>query len=258
MRLISWNVNGLRAVLKKNFLPFIREYQPDILGIQETKCQPEQIPQDFLQSLIVQGYHLYWHAATKKGYSGVGVISKLKPLSVIKGLGQEKFDQEGRVMALEYRDFYFVTCYFPNAQHGLLRLDYKKDFNHHLLRFVNKLKKKKDLILCGDFNVAHEEIDLKNPKENVNHPGFYIEERHWFSELISDENAYVDTFRHFHPNEKDHYTWWSYRFNARLRNIGWRIDYFVVNRALLPRVKKSQILSEVAGSDHCPILLNFS
>lgn len=254
MKCITWNVNGLRAILKKNFYSFLKDEAPDILCLQETKLQEDQIPTDFMPHQALKPYKAYWHCAQKKGYSGVGILSKTEPLSVIKGFeGSEKYDVEGRLITLEYKDYYVLSAYFPNSQEALKRLDYKLGFNREFLRFVVSLNQKKPVISCGDFNVAHEEIDLKNPKTNTMNPGFYIDERKWFTEILS--KPFVDIFRHRHPREPDHYTWWSYRHNARVRNIGWRIDYFVITSLLVEQVKACEILKNVTGSDHCPVTL---
>jgi exodeoxyribonuclease-3 len=203
----------------------------------------------------VPGYHSYWHEAEKKGYSGVGIYSKTEPLAVRVGLGDPRFDSEGRVLTLEYADFHLVNAYFPNSQHGLVRLDYKLAFNTAFLAYCETLRKTKPVVFCGDLNVAHEEIDLANPKQNTMNPGFCIEERNWFSGMLA--RGYADTFRLF-SKEGGQYSWWSYRFKAREKNIGWRIDYFVVSRELLPRVTRAWILDQVYGSDHCPVALELS
>jgi len=250
MQLISWNVNGIRACIKKGFFDWLQKEQPDVVCLQETKIHEDDIP-DNLKN--IEGYHSYWHSGKKKGYSGVALLSKEKPLSVQHGIGEEKFDEEGRILQAEYEKFILIACYFPNSgrgEHG--RLDYKLDFNNHLLKHCNKLVKKgKNIILCGDLNVAHEPIDLKNPKTNTKTAGYLPEERAWMTAFL--KQGYVDTFRHFHPNEEGHYSWWSYMFQARKRDIGWRIDYFCVNEKFLSKVKKTSILKEVEGSDHCPI-----
>ena len=250
-RLVSWNVNGLRAVEKKGFLDIVGELDADILALQEIKAVPEQLPE---QVLRLKGYHSYWNPAEKKGYAGVCVYSRLEPLSVQKGLGSEAHDGEGRVLILEFDDFFLVNVYFPNAQHGLTRLDYKLAFNQALLDALIELRERKSVVVCGDFNVAHKAIDLANPKSNEKNPGFTPEERAWMDRFI--EMGFVDTFRKFNA-EPEQYTWWSYRFNARARNIGWRIDYFCVDAGSQERVKDAGILKEVPGSDHCPVFLNF-
>ncbi|MDD3263491.1 MAG: exodeoxyribonuclease III [Candidatus Nanoarchaeia archaeon] len=244
----SWNVNGIRAVLKKDFLDYIKEENPDILCIQEIKAQEDTIPNEIKEL----GYYKDYSFAKKKGYSGVMILSKEKPISISKEIGIKEFDDEGRYILFEFKDFYMINCYFPNSQPELVRIDFKNKFNNDLLNKINELKKNKPVILTGDFNVAHEEIDLKNPKTNTMNPGFYIDERNWFTKLL--ENDFVDTFRYFNK-EPDNYTWWSYRFSAREKNIGWRIDYFVVSKDIIKKVKESNILKDYYGSDHCPIEL---
>jgi len=252
VKLISWNVNGLRAVQDKGFFDFFHEYKPDILCLQETRLGPELADTSFA---VPDGYHAHWVGAKKKGYSGVGILSKEMPLSWQEGLGDPQFDDEGRTLTAEYPEYFVVAAYFPNSQHELLRLDYKMAYNRAFLAFCEKRRKKKPVIFCGDLNVAHEEIDLANPKSNTMNPGFYIDERNWFTGML--EAGYVDTFRAQHP-EPDQYSWWSYRFNARKKNIGWRIDYVVVSKELAPRVNESFILQSVMGSDHCPVGIVFS
>ncbi len=250
--LISWNVNGLRAVEKKGFARLVQDLSPDIFAVQETKAQAEQLSEELRH---IPGYHSYWHAASRKGYAGVGVYSKEEPLQVLSGLGLPEFDQEGRVLTLEFADFFLVNAYFPNAQHGLPRLDFKLSFNRALHRFADGLlTRRKSVVLCGDFNVAHKAIDLKNPKENEGNAGYSLPERQWMDEFIAA--GYIDTFREFNQ-EPGQYSWWTFRANARERNIGWRIDYFCVDRASRGRVKAAGILAEVLGSDHCPVSLVF-
>lgn len=254
MKIISWNVNGLRAVLKKNFTEFLKQSNPDVVCLQEIKLQIDQVPPEFDELLTREGYTPYWADAQKKGYSGVATLVKSsKVISVVVGLKEARFDDEGRTLTTEHEGFYLVNCYFPNSQHGLLRLNYKLAYNDRLLGHVKKLNEKKDVIICGDFNVAHEPIDLKNPKANEKNPGFYIDERNWFSALL--KNGFTDTFRKRHVDQEGHYSWWSYRFNARDKNIGWRIDYFIVNNAFNKKIKSSLILKNVVGSDHCPLEL---
>ncbi|MFX0183946.1 MAG: exodeoxyribonuclease III [Candidatus Hodarchaeota archaeon] len=247
MELLSWNVNGLRACLKKGFIEWVRQRSPDILCIQETKAQPNQIS----FSLELPDYQTYWKSAQKKGYSGVAVLTKRKPLSISTELGKAEFDREGRFLQLELEDFYLINLYFPNAQRELKRIDFKLRFNEFFLSYIEKIRKKKHLIFCGDFNVAHKEIDLKNPKENQNNAGFSPKEREWFTKLI--QHGYIDTFRKFHPNVEGEYTWWTYRYNARKRNIGWRIDYFIINQEFQNRLESAFILKDVIGSDHAPV-----
>ena len=247
MRFVSWNVNGLRACVQKGFLDFFHQADADIFCIQETKMQEGQL------ELELPGYHQYWNSAVKKGYSGTAIFTKQEPLGVTKGIGIEAHDQEGRVITLEYPDFYFITVYTPNSQNELARLDYRMQWETDFLAYLKKLEEKKPVIFCGDLNVAHKEIDLKNPKSNHKNPGFTDEEREKFTALL--EAGFVDTFRYFYPDKADCYSWWSYRFKARDKNIGWRIDYFVVSEALKDRLKKASICSDILGSDHCPILL---
>ncbi len=249
-RFISWNVNGIRACVKKGFLD-IFSYEPDGVFIQEVKADEKTYPKE---ARHVTGYRLFLYPAVKKGYSGVAayIRENMPLLNHTTGIGIEEYDSEGRVQTFEFDKFYLLNVYFPNAQHGLPRLDFKLAFNAALLEYAENLRKKKPIIITGDFNVAHKEIDLKNPKNNIFNPGFTKEEREWFDILLS--HGYVDTFRMF-TREGGHYTWWSYRFNARARNIGWRIDYFVVSEELKENVKKSIILKDVMGSDHAPILM---
>lgn len=248
MKLISWNVNGLRACITKGFYDFLDQQQPDILGLQETKMQPEQFEGE------VDGYHVYWNSAEKKGYSGTAVFVKNEPLSVTYGIGMPEHDNEGRVITLEYPDFYFLTVYTPNSQNELKRLSYRMTWEDAFLAFLKDLDAKKPVVVCGDLNVAHKEIDLKNPKTNRMNAGFTDEERSCMTRLL--ENGFVDTFRYFYPDKTEAYSWWSYIGGARSRNAGWRIDYFLVSDRMIDRVKDSQILSEVLGSDHCPVLIN--
>ena len=247
MKLISWNVNGLRACITKGFFDFVAEQQPDLLALQETKMQPEQFEGE------VSGYTIYWNSAEKKGYSGTAVFAKREPLCVSYGIGIPEHDTEGRVITLEYPSFYFVTCYTPNSQDGLRRLSYRMTWEDAFLAYLRALDEKKPVIVCGDLNVAHKEIDLKNPKTNRMNAGFSDEERACMTRLL--ENGFVDTFRHFYPDKTEAYSWWSYIGGARSRNAGWRIDYFLTSSRLISRVKDSQILADVLGSDHCPVLL---
>ena len=247
MKLVSWNVNGLRACMGKGFMDFFKEADADIFCIQESKLQEGQI------SLELPGYHQYWNYAVKKGYSGTAIFTKEEPLSVSYGLGLEEHDQEGRVITLEFPDFYMVTVYTPNSQDGLARLDYRMTWEEEFLKYLKKLEEKKPVIFCGDLNVAHKEIDLKNPKTNRKNAGFTDEEREKFSVLL--ENGFIDTFRYFYPDLKDAYSWWSYRFHAREKNAGWRIDYFCVSPQLKERLEDAVIYKDVFGSDHCPVAL---
>ena len=250
MKLISWNVNGLRACVGKGFTDFVAEKQPDMLCLQETKLQEGQIDLD------LPGYHQYWNYAEKKGYSGTAVFTKQEPLGVTYGIGIDEHDHEGRVITLEFEDFYFVCVYTPNAQEELKRLDYRMQWEDDFRAYLKGLDAKKPVIVTGDMNVAHQEIDLKNPKTNRMSAGFTDQERGKFTELL--EAGFADTFRRLYPDAKERYSWWSYRFKARERNTGWRIDYFVMSERLMERVKDSCIHSEVMGSDHCPVSLELA
>ena len=248
MKIISFNVNGLRAILKKDFLSFIDEYQPDILGIQETKLQEVQIPEEIVS---LKGYNKYWDFATKKGYSGTALFTKQTPLNVSYDIGDEKFNGEGRIIQAEYEDFVLFNIYFPNGQMNDERLRYKLEFYEQFLSHIEAIRKQgKNIIAMGDYNTAHQEIDLSNPKENSKFSGFLPIERQWIDKLIG--HGYVDTFRHFDPSQNK-YSWWTYRMGARERNIGWRIDYCFVNTEFMERVQNAFILGEVYGSDHCPV-----
>lgn len=247
MRLVSWNVNGLRACVKKGFLDYFKEVDADIFCIQETKLQEGQIELD------LQGYHDYWNYAEKKGYSGTAIFTKDKPLSVKYGLDIAEHDNEGRVITLEYKDFYLVNVYTPNSQRELARLDYRMVWEDDFRNYLKELDSIKPVILCGDLNVAHKEIDLKNPSTNRRNAGFTDEERGKMTELL--ESGFIDSFRHFYPDLEDAYTWWSYMRQARDRNVGWRIDYFIVSERFKDRLKDAQIHSEIMGSDHCPVVL---
>lgn len=247
MKLISWNVNGLRACMEKGFLSFFQEADADIFCIQESKLSEGQI------SLDLPGYYQYWNYAEKKGYSGTALFSKAKPLAVTMGIGIEEHDKEGRVITAEYPAFYVVTVYTPNAQRELTRLAYRLTWEEAFLAYLKKLEEKKPVIFCGDLNVAHKEIDLKNPKSNRKNAGFTDEERGCFTRLL--ESGFTDTFRYFYPELTGAYSWWSYMFKAREKNAGWRIDYFVVSDCLRDRLQSAAIHSEVLGSDHCPVEL---
>ncbi|MCW5205724.1 exodeoxyribonuclease III [Desulfobulbus sp. F5] len=251
LRLVSWNVNGLRAVMDKDFLDSMSKLNADIIALQEIKALPEQLPE---AARSIPGYQVWWHPAKKKGYSGVAVFSRKEPLRVRYGLGREEFDCEGRVLTLEFADFYLVAAYFPNTQDGLKRLAFKQAFNQAMLDHLNQLAVEKSVLLCGDLNVAHKEIDLANPKANVQNPGFSPEERAWMDELV--QAGYLDTFRLFHA-EPERYSWWSYRTVARQRNVGWRIDYFLVNERSRNRVRAAEIHDDIHGSDHCPVSIDF-
>lgn len=250
-KLVSWNVNGLRAALQKRFLDSFHELEADIFALQEIKALPDQLPDDVVH---IEGYLSYWYPAQKKGYSGTAVYTRKEPLQVIYGLDNHDFDNEGRVLTLEFDDFYFINIYFPNAQPGLKRLSFKQEFNRAVLQFMDRLAEKKSVVLCGDLNVAHKPIDLANPKSNEKNPGYSPEERAWMDEVTGA--GYVDTFRKFNQ-EPDQYTWWSYRFNARAKNIGWRIDYFLVDPASEDRIINAAIHDDILGSDHCPVSLLF-
>ena len=245
VKIISWNVNGIRSVIKKGFLDFIKQEKPDIIGIQETKAPPEGVAVD------LPGYAQYWSHAKKSGYAGTAVFTKTKPLHVTNGIGADKHDTEGRVITAEYDDFYFVNVYVPNSKRDLARLPYReKEWDVDFLKYLKKLEKKKPVIFCGDLNVAHQEIDLTYPKANVKNHGFTPEERAGFDNIV--KAGFIDTFREF-KKAGGHYTWWSQMGNCRKRNIGWRIDYFCVSPALRPRITESFILKDVMGSDHCPV-----
>lgn len=245
MKLISWNVNGLRACVGKGFYESIAALDADVVCLQETKLQAGQI------DLALEGYETYWNYAEKKGYSGTAIFTRRHPLSVTYGLGIDLHDHEGRIITAEYEDFYLVTAYVPNSQDGLRRLDYRQQWDKDLRAYLKELETRKPVVLCGDLNVAHREIDLKNPKSNRKNAGFTDEEREGFQQLL--DAGFVDTFRHFYPDQTDIYSWWSYRFRAREKNAGWRIDYFVVSEALRPLLESAAIHTEIFGSDHCPV-----
>lgn len=245
MKCVSWNVNGLRAIVKKNFLEFFNEVDADIFCIQESKLQEGQIELD------LPGYYQYFNYAEKKGYSGTAIFTKEEPLSIKLGMGIEEFDHEGRVITLEYPGFYFVTVYTPNAQSELARLEFRMAWEDAFRAYLVELDQMKPVIVCGDLNVAHQEIDLKNPKTNRGSAGFSDEERAKFTELL--ESGFVDTYRFFNPEQEGAYTWWSYRFKAREKNAGWRIDYFLISKRLTERIQNATIYHEIMGSDHCPV-----
>lgn len=247
MRLISWNVNGIRAAMGKGFLDFVKKESPDVMCVQETKMQEGQA------EVPLEGYHQYWCSAEKKGYSGTAVFTREEPLSVSYGMGMEEHDKEGRMITAEYERFYLVDVYVPNSQDGLKRLGYRMKWEDAFREFLKTLEKKKPVIACGDFNVAHREIDLKNPGTNRKNAGFTDEERAKMTQL--QDAGFTDTFRYFYPELEGVYSWWSYRFNARKNNAGWRIDYFLVSKALEKNLKKAEILTDVYGSDHCPVTL---
>ena len=245
MKLISWNVNGLRACVGKGFYESLAALDADVVCLQETKLQEGQI------DLALEGYETFWNYADKKGYSGTAIFTRRHPLSVTYGLGIDLHDHEGRIITAEYNSFYLVTAYVPNSQDGLRRLDYRQQWDKDLRAYLKELETKKPVVLCGDLNVAHREIDLKNPKSNRKNAGFTDEEREGFQQLL--DAGFVDTFRHFYPDQKDIYSWWSYRFRAREKNAGWRIDYFVVSEALRPQLVSAAIHTDIFGSDHCPV-----
>ncbi|WP_432205190.1 exodeoxyribonuclease III (plasmid) [Cetobacterium somerae] len=246
-KLISWNVNGFRAVLQKNFLDYFNNVNPDIICLQEIKLQEGQT--DFNPN----GYNCYWNYAEKKGYSGTAIFTKEKPISVMYNMGIEHHDKEGRIITLEFNDFHLINVYTPNSQSELARLDYRMNWEDDFRKFLLELNSKKPVILCGDLNVAHTEIDLKNPNSNKNNAGFTIQEREKFTELLN--SGFVDSFRYLHPDTLDAYSWWSYRFSARKNNAGWRIDYFVVSDKIKNKIVEANIHNEVLGSDHCPVEL---
>ncbi|MBC1402078.1 exodeoxyribonuclease III [Listeria booriae] len=250
MKLISWNVNGLRAAEKKGFMEYFRTVDADIFCLQETKLQEGQIELD------LSGYHDYWNYAVKKGYSGTAIFSKIEPITVTYGLDIEEHDQEGRVITLEFPEFYMITVYTPNSQNELKRLDYRMSWEDAFLNHLKKLDAIKPVVVCGDLNVAHQEIDLKNPKTNRKNAGFSDEERGKFSDLLAA--GFTDSFRHLYPELEGAYSWWSYRMNARARNTGWRIDYFVVSNRIAPNIAEAAIHADILGSDHCPVELDIT
>lgn len=247
MKFISWNVNGIRACLTKGFMDFFNNEDADIFCLQETKVQAGQVELD------LKGYYQYWNYAEKKGYSGTAVFTKQEPLSVRYGLGIEEHDKEGRVITLEFPDFYFITVYTPNSKTELERLDYRMVWEDEFRKYMKDLEKEKPVVVCGDLNVAHKEIDLKNPKTNRKNAGFTDEERNKFTELM--DAGFIDTFRYFYPEQEGIYSWWSYRFKAREKNAGWRIDYFLTSGAMKDRLVSAKIHTEILGSDHCPVEL---
>ena len=248
MKLISWNVNGLRAVMNKGFKEFFESIDADAICLQETKLQEGQI------EFAPEGYYTYWNSAIKKGYSGTVIFTKAKPINVTYGIGIEEHDQEGRVITAEYEAFYLVDCYTPNSQRELTRLDYRMKWEDDFRKYLEELNQKKPVILCGDLNVAHNEIDLKNPKTNRHNAGFTDEERNKMTELLGA--GFTDSFRYLYPDKTDIYSWWSYMFHAREKNAGWRIDYFIVSNSIKDKIKDSKILTEIMGSDHCPVELD--
>lgn len=247
MKLVSWNVNGLRACLGKGFLDYVKDENPDIVCLQETKLQPEQAVFE------LDGYHRFFHSADKKGYSGTAILTKEEPLSVTYDFGEDIHRHEGRIITAEYPDFYLVCCYTPNSQDGLKRLPYRMQWEDDLRGYLKELDAVKPVVYCGDLNVAHKEIDLKNPKSNRMNPGFSDQEREKMSVLLT--SGFTDSFRYLHPDEANIYSWWSYRFHARENNAGWRIDYFIVSDRLAPQIRSAEIRTAVYGSDHCPVVL---
>ena len=252
MKLVSWNVNGLRAVINKGFKDFFKEIDADIFCMQETKMQENQLDDNIKE--IFKGYNAYWNSAEKKGYSGTAIMTKSKPLNVKYGIGIEEHDKEGRVITLEFEKFYMVNCYTPNSKRELERLDYRMIWEDAFRNYLLELNKEKPVIICGDLNVAHKEIDLKNPKTNRRNAGFTDEERDKMTELLNA--GFTDTFRYLYPDKTEAYTWWSYMYKAREKNTGWRIDYFIVSNDIKDKVKESYIYSEIMGSDHCPVGLD--
>ena len=245
MKLISWNVNGIRACLNKGFKEFFEYEKADIFCIQETKCQEEQVELEF------ENYHSYWNSAEKKGYSGTAIFTKIKPIKVTKGIGIEEHDKEGRIITLEFDNFYLINNYTPNSKRELERLGYRQIWEDEIRKYLLKLNKKKPVIMCGDLNVAHKEIDLKNPKQNRKNAGFTDEERNKMTELL--DSGFTDSFRYLYPKEENKYTWWSYMGRAREKNVGWRIDYFITSKDIEKKIKEAKIHDKIYGSDHCPI-----
>lgn len=254
MKLISWNVNGFRAVVNKGFKEFFKEIDADIFCIQETKMQEAQLDENILE--IFEGYNAYWNSAEKKGYSGTAIFTKQKPLNVTYGIGKEEHDKEGRVITLEFEKFYIVNIYTPNSKRELERLDYRQLWEDEIRAYLLKLKENKPVVMCGDLNVAHEEIDLKNPKTNRKNAGFTDEERAKMTELLNA--GFVDTYRYKYPEVEGKYSWWSYMFHAREKNAGWRIDYFIVSENLKDKIEDAKILEDIYGSDHCPVELDLN
>ena len=250
MKMVSWNVNGLRACVTKGFLDFFNNIDADIFSIQETKLQEGQI------TLDINGYYQYWNYAEKKGYSGVAIFSKKEPLKVTYGLNIEEHNNEGRLITLEFENFYYITAYVPNSQEELKRLEYRIKWEDDIKKYLNKLKENKPVIYCGDLNVAHQEIDLKNPKNNRKNPGFSDEEREKFQNLL--DSGFIDTFRYKYPEKEGAYSWWSYRFKAREKNAGWRIDYYIISNDIKQNLIDTTIHNDILGSDHCPISININ
>jgi exodeoxyribonuclease-3 len=251
MKIISWNVNGIRAVTKKNFFADIEALMPDILCLQETKAQDDQVAEALLP---LTGYHIFSNSAEKKGYSGTAIITKTVPLSVSKGIGMDEHDKEGRVLCAEYKNFYLITVYVPNSGSELKRLKYRMEWDEAFYKYLRNLEKKKPVIVCGDMNVAHRAIDLTHPKPNYNKSAGYMQEEIDGMDRLT-HGGFTDSFRYFYPNKTEIYTWWSYRAGARSKNVGWRIDYFLISESFMPQVKSASILHEIMGSDHCPVVL---
>ena len=254
MKLISWNVNGLRAAINKGFGDFFNKINADVFCIQETKMQEDQI--DVNINSTFEKYHQYWNSAIKKGYSGTAIFTKQKPINVTYGIGIEEHDKEGRIITLEFDNFFMVNCYTPNSKRELERLDYRMTWEDEVRKYLSNLDKQKPVIYCGDLNVAHKEIDLKNPKTNRRNAGFTDEERNKMTELLNA--GFTDTFRYLYPDKENSYTWWSYMANAREKNIGWRIDYFIVSKSIERKIKEASIYPEIYGSDHCPVELEIN
>ena len=250
MKLISWNVNGIRACVTKGFKDFFNQIEADIFCMQETKCQPEQI------DLTFEGYRSYWNSAEKKGYSGTAIFTKIEPIAVTYGIGIEEHDKEGRIITLEFKDFYLVNNYTPNAKRELERIAYRQIWEDEIRKYLLKLDKTKPVIMCGDLNVAHKEIDLKNPKTNRGNAGFTDEEREKMTQLL--KAGFTDSFRYLYPDKENAYSWWSYMGRAREKNVGWRIDYFIVSNKLQEKIKEASIYPEITGSDHCPVGLELN
>ena len=250
MKLISWNVNGIRACLTKGFEESFKKLNADIFCIQETKCQEGQVELEF------EGYKSYWNSAQKKGYSGTAIFTKIEPINVTKGIGKEEHDKEGRVLTLEFEEFYLVNIYTPNSKRGLERLDYRMIWEDEIRNYLLELNKTKPVIMCGDLNVAHEEIDLKNPKTNRKNAGFTDEEREKMTKLL--DSGFTDSFRFLYPDKENIYSWWSYMFHAREKNVGWRIDYFITSKTIEEKIEEAKIHSDILGSDHCPVELDIS
>ena len=250
MKFVSWNVNGIRACTGKGFMDFFKDIDADFFSIQESKLQAGQLELD------LPGYHQYWNYAKKKGYSGTAIFTKHEPINVKYGMGIEQHDEEGRLITLEMENFYFITVYVPNSQNELKRLSYRMEWEKDFRDYVSGLAEKKPVIICGDMNVAHNDIDIKNPASNHHNPGFTDEEREKMTELLAA--GFTDSFRYLYPDKKDTYSWWSYRFNSRERNAGWRIDYFLVSDSIKDKIQDSKILSDIYGSDHCPVELDIS